>query len=328
MEMASSVGEIRLEYGSYFRDGVLFNAQNTGFFSCLSVCLWNLVSLYANYKIVPERIDFSRSFHDFKNEDQLNDQIDIYPFLFKIAPISDKFRTDVFLSQHTFYNNSDIKKLFSWVSHYFVLADSVRALQDRFRRKYDIDLHNTLVICMRGMDKWQEIHNASPDCYYEKCEEILKKKPNLRIWIQTDQKQYLEYFLEKYPRQAFFIDELPMTRNCVATHLDRTLECDKFKLGLYLLAAMNLISCCDTIITHTGNVGYWLALFRGNTKNFYQDTTHFYRRVDFEPSGKFNCLPLRYQAEETCLRLPVLRKTIRNPHLRMILKKVVTTIGS
>ena len=108
-----------------------------------------------------------------------------------------------------------------------------------------------------------------------------------------------------------------MTQNTIALHLDRNLKYDRFIHAQYLLAAMNLISRCDTVITHTGNIGYWQALFRGNLKDFYQDVTHFHRIKGAESLGPFNCLPLRYRVNDALERLKILAvfKKIKNSRL-------------
>jgi len=181
--------------------------------------------------------------------------------------------------------------LLNFTPKYFTPADSIIELQKKLCHKYSIDVNNTLVVSMRGSDKNIEVQNASPDCYYEKCKEILKSNPDFRIWIQTDQKQYQDYFLERYPKKAFVIKELPITQGHKAIHNRPDLIINRFEFGKYLVAVMHLISRCNVIITHTGNIGYWHALFRGNLKNFYQDTTHFFSNPDAKSKGKFNCLP-------------------------------------
>jgi hypothetical protein len=104
--------------------------------------------------------------------------------------------------------------------------------------------------------------------------------------------------LEKYSGRAFVIDELPVSQGIIGLHLDNNLKFDRFKHAQYLLAAMNLISHCNTVITHTGNIGYWQGLFRGNLKDFYQDMTYFHRIKGIESVGSFNCLPLKYRVND------------------------------
>lgn len=317
--------DIKLRFDSYFREGVLYHGWNGGFFSCLSLCLWNLVFLYAKYKIVPARIDFSRAFKLFKTAEQLNGRVDVYPLLFKPMPVPAELRTDVLLKHHTFYNKVDIKRMSAWILRFFTPADSIRALQEKLCCKYNIDMNNTLAVWARGTDKASEVKNSSVDNYCKKCEEILRKKPGLRIWIQTDQKQYQDYFLEKFPLNSFAIDELPTTEKSIGMHNDKAFEIDKFQYGEYLLAVAHLMAQCNTVVTHTGNIGYWKALYRGNLENFYQDTAHFYDNKGPRSLMKFNSIPLRYRAKDALLRFPGFKK-IQNPRLREIFKKAIDSI--
>ena len=144
-------------------------------------------------------------------------------------------------------------------------------LQSKLRVKYNIDVQNTLGLCVRGTDKCVEIQCAAPRAYFLQCEKILRRNPDLKIWIQTDQKQYLDYFLEKYPDKAFFISELPVTTGHKAIHLDNSIGID---FAQQILAVIHLMAQCKSIVTHTGNVGYWQAVYRGHLNGFYQDITH------------------------------------------------------
>lgn len=279
-----------------------------------------MVLLYANHKIVPDRIDFSRSLNLFKTKEQLSQQTDVYPLLFKVVPLTAKLHVDVLMKSNTSHSESDIKKMHPWILRYFTPADSIDALQERLCRKYNINVNNTLAVWVRGTDKGTEIKNSAPVCYYEKCEKILKNKPNLRVWIQTDQKQYQDYFLNKYPQRAFAINELPVTEKLIGIHSDETFELDRFQFGAYLLAVVILMSQCNSIVTHTGNIGYWEALYRGNLRNFYQDTAHFYRNAGSEAAEKFNRVPFKHKIKNMFLSRPFLKK-IQNPYLRRVLGK-------
>ncbi len=37
-----------------------------------------------------------------------------------------------------------------------------------------------------------------------------------------------------------------------------------------MMAAAIILSRCAYVITHTGNVGAWIAIYRGTSKNLYQ----------------------------------------------------------
>jgi len=276
------------------KNQVLLNYWNVGFFGNLSTTLWCIAYLY-KIKKIPSRVDFSKTFDLFKTNEQTVKQIDIYPLLFKIVPKTIKLRNYFFMHHHILYAEYDLRNLWSLALKYFTLSDSLLELERKLRDKYSIDLHNTLGVWVRGTDKILEIKNASPDSYCRKIDEILKKKPNLRIWIQTDQKQYQDYFLARYPHNSFVIDELPVTESSTGIHLDKSFTFDKFQFGRYLLAAVHLMSQCNTVVTHTGNVGYWLALYRGNLKNFYQDTTDFFKNNILETRLRFNCTPITYK---------------------------------
>jgi len=289
-DIQSFSSEIKLSHGSRFQNGVLYVTYNYGYFCIYTKCLANLVELYENYNISPVRIDFSECFDCFKTQEQLDNKVDMYPLLFQGNKISEELQTNVVIDSHALYTKQNIRKLAPWVKKYFSPANLIMALQSQIIHKYNIDPANTLVFCMRGTDKWTEIRSATADVYFNKCKTILRKNPNLRVWVQTDQQQYRDYLLREFGDRAFAIDELPVMQGGVILHHEQNLKFDRFKFGQYLLATMNLVARCNTVITHTGNLAYWQALYRGDTNNFFQDTPHFYGGRKIGKEGKFGRL--------------------------------------
>lgn len=261
---------INLNYNSYFENDVLYHGWNQGFFSNTSTCLWNLCQLKDYYGIEPKRIDFSHAFAEYKTNN-----LDIYSDLFRRENVSTAYSKSKILDHHTVYREEDLAPLLYFVKRYFMPANPIMELQRKLRVKYDIDVQNTLVVCIRGTDKLQEVRSAAPKAYFLKCEELLKRNPGFRVWVQTDQKQYLDYFLGKYPDRAFFISEIPVSTENKAIHRGASIGVDRFEFGQLFLAATHLSAQCKLIVTHTGNVGYWQALYRGHLNDFYQDITHF-----------------------------------------------------
>jgi hypothetical protein len=262
---------IKLNFNSYFENGVLYHGWTQGFFSNVSTCLWNLCQLKDQHGIEPERIDFSHAFTAYKTKSDT----DIYPILFRVQRSSATYSKPRILNHHALYRNEDLVPLQYFVNKYFLLADPVMELQRKLCAKYNIDVQNTLVVCMRGTDKCIEIQSANPEAYFLQCEKVLKQNPGLKIWVQTDQKQYLDYFFGKYSDKVFFISELPMVTKNKAVHMDNSIETNRVKFAQQLLAVIHLAAQCKSVVTHTGNCGYWLALYRGHLDDFYQDITHF-----------------------------------------------------
>jgi len=62
---------------------------------------------------------------------------------------------------------------------------------------------------------------------------------------------------------------LPVTGDSTVIHRT-TLVHDKNEFALNLLATTWLMSQASKVITYTGNVGYWIALFRGHSRGLIQ----------------------------------------------------------
>lgn len=99
---------------------------------------------------------------------------------------------------------------------------------------------------------------------------ILEQNPNMKVMVQTDQEQILNYFRKNLGSKCFNIEELPVTSGTKGIH--KLITNDKLSFGMNMLAAVIIMSRCKYLITHTGNVAYWTLLYRGNFNN----VTQFY----------------------------------------------------
>jgi hypothetical protein len=127
----------------------------------------------------------------------------------------------------------------------------------------------------RGTDKFNEVKIAPPELYVSQVRRILIKNPGLKVWIQTDQAQVREMFLNEFGTECLVLDELPVTSGTQGIHfLGSSLQ----DLVLLLCAAM-VMSTCRFVVLHTGNVATWICLYRGHSKRLIQfghDATPIY----------------------------------------------------
>lgn len=168
------------------------------------------------------------------------------------------------------YEDIDYDKARPYLKHYFRPSERVEHRIAHFLGKYGIDPDNTIGLCIRGTDKWIETGIVSPAYYLQEAKRLLGSDSKLRLLVQTDQKQLRDYFMyDDFQNRAFFLEELPATEGTVVMH--KVSESEKkqsnFELGINMLAAVNVISRCKYVLTHTGNVGLWISLFRGHARN-------------------------------------------------------------
>jgi hypothetical protein len=66
---------------------------------------------------------------------------------------------------------------------------------------------------------------------------------------------------------------MPVTSGTTVIHgmdLERQFAVSKSTFAIRMLGITHLLAKMKYIVTHTGNIGLWLALYRGNSAGFYQ----------------------------------------------------------
>src|SRR5208282_1664933 len=171
--------------------------------------------------------------------------------------------------QSLIYEDLNFEKLNPYIQNYFLPSDIVRAKQEEFVRKYDIEYENTIGLCYRGSDKWLEIAPIQPDFYVHEVRRLVTKDPSMRVLIQTDQQQIRDQFVKALGEHAFFLSELPVSSSPRPVHHMSESErgISNFEWGTRFFAAVTILAKCRYTITHTGSVGLWTYLFRGTPRN-------------------------------------------------------------
>jgi hypothetical protein len=244
--------------------------HDSGFFSNCSALLLELARSAKH----PLNIDASRSFSHFTEPD--------HPFewahYFQPAPESTagnperwrRSRLAMRLPHHSLYRFLDFRISNEILADYFVPSDKVRLRMESItREKLPTSLDNVAVLCVRGTDKGTEVRQSSTNRYLKKAQRIIRRHKNVTVWVQTDQAQLQTYFLEKLGPRAFSPDVLPITAGTTVMHRSETIE-DRGEFALNLLATTWLMSQASRVITYSGNVGYWIALFRGSARGLHQ----------------------------------------------------------
>jgi hypothetical protein len=168
---------------------------------------------------------------------------------------------------HGFYEDLHFKKLNTYIHNYFNPSSLVNNRIQQFVEKYHIRPEKTIGLCYRGTDKATEFPAVSPSCYLLEVQKLLKKYNDLRVLVQTDQKQVRDYFLAEIGSAAFYFEEMPVTCFSSAMHIITEKTISNFELGVNLLAAVKILAQCEYLVSHTGNVSLWIFLYRGSPRN-------------------------------------------------------------
>jgi len=245
-------------------------------------CLWNC-GFYSNqfqvfcsllilmtHGIIPDKIDYSMGFKHFKKDP---DQ-DIYPLFHKINSYQtiDIFREidlpDANKYQKHLYNfeiyNQIIKKFFN-------PSDIIKDRKNYLLEKYQVDTSKTISVLYRGTDKGSELKLATPEQYMSVVKCILRENNDFKVLLQTDQTQVIHYFHEELGDKLIVFEETPSTTtNRVIWSLMEQNGADSIDWSQWFDAALRCVSDCRYVVNHTGNVGMFMNLYRGNLDGVYQ----------------------------------------------------------
>lgn len=243
--------------------------HDAGFFSCCTIRLQSIIKFFNETGILPV-VDSSRQWSNYKDDKEYSDITDKL-FKTKNTTIEKKeivFNFDGKEDQFGDYSLINYNDLVFFVDKYFSLADNVVEKTNYYINKYDINLEETISVIYRGNDKGSEIHLPSFESYLNKLNDIIKHYPQKKILIQTDENEFCDFMLSKFP-DAIVIQELKRINRYHTAIQFVTPIGEKFNLAINFLSVLFLISQTSVVLTNKGNVGLWCCLYRGNKNNVY-----------------------------------------------------------
>jgi hypothetical protein len=245
----------------------LIITHDAGFFSCCTIRLRRIIDFYNLNGILPE-VDSSKQWSNYKDDLLYSDithllfktketKLDIENIIFSFDEIEDQF------SDYSLINYNDVN---FFIDRYFSPSDDVVDNKNFLINKYNINIDKIISILFRGNDKSFEIHLPSYNQFLLKIDELKKQNPDFKLLVQTDENEFCDFILTKYP-DSIVINELKRINRCNTAIQFVTPIGERFDLGKNFLSVMNLISETSHIVTNKGNVGMWSCLLRGNINN-------------------------------------------------------------
>lgn len=255
-------------YASSSREahGTFWMTHEAGFFSCLTTLMWSLSDLL-QVGIVPTRIDNTFSMNQFKDVRQCNAWEEIFrqPREEDLAALL----TNKPKSYGIFDHHSDYTRLITdtlgldWINAfhkaYFSPVEQVIEAAERFDEECGISNSDTIGVCIRGTDKWKEIRPTPLPVYFHAVDRLAEKYRDPAILIQTDQLQIRRSFQDRYGANCTFIADLPVTRGDKVIHESEIVTGARSMFAKNLVAMCLAMSNCKELVTHTGNVGFFLS---------------------------------------------------------------------
>jgi hypothetical protein len=229
---------------------VLVVIHNSGFFSNCTIALMDIIGFVNKHGKLPDEVDRTVQFMLVKSSAAQN----LIPHYFNESDESidvsnmPKMQYDCMSIQFAPYSKLPFSDWLPIVNKYFTPSNHVGSILHTLTNEYKIDYANTVGVFFRGNDKNREMKVAPYSAFIDKAREVLARRPNVVFLVQPDETEY------KKDSAIFY--ELPQSKR--AEH------------GAVFFAALLAQSRCSEVITHSGNLGLWTALYRGNSNGIHQ----------------------------------------------------------
>lgn len=247
-----------------------------GFFSCCTIRLKAIYDFLRTKKRLPASFDYSSQFFNYKNE-ETQDVEELFFVNQKLCDVEISLKEDAvefndWISNFNYFEHSKIiDSLFPFINKFFKTSETVDKLLRDFEDENNIDYSKTIAVCYRGNDKSREIPISPYNSFIEKAQEVLNDNPGFRFLLQTDEIEFRDAFIEKFPSNSFYNEKIPAISRDPNMVVHHTLaNKDRPMFGIRFLGMVKAMSKCKIILNHTGNVGLWILLYRGNFQGVYQ----------------------------------------------------------
>jgi hypothetical protein len=170
------------------------------------------------------------------------------------------------------YSTCKLDVYFKYAEVYFNLSDNVMNIYNTIVNKYNIDFENTCCLFLRGNDKATECRIPSYNSYIITATQILKENPNLKILIQSDEKEFIDTMSKHFKNNIVFLDEIRVINRDIRRTVDNhgmTPELNHH-YALKFLAIVYIMSKCKYVVCNSGNISFWILMYRQHLKNFFQ----------------------------------------------------------
>ena len=245
--------------------------HTAGFFSCCTIKLHNILEFFNKYKCLPQYIDCRAQFKDYKVN--LSDDIthEFFSYTNDVIPHNKNVTIIDGDVENQFANYKDLhfSELNPFIKKYFLPSADVQLCTKNILSKYNINVSNTCAVFYRGNDKSKETTQPSYEEIVDKTRKVIYGHPELQLLVQTDEIEFLEFFLSHFPK-ALVIDEVPKIKKQRASIQHVLAPEDKLVATKNFVATIHIMSQCKYVVHTSGNGEMWMALYRGHANGLFQ----------------------------------------------------------
>jgi hypothetical protein len=252
---------------------ILKTVHNAGFFSCCTIRLLDIISFFNQHKELPEAVDSSEQFAFYKAKptdnlipDLFNESDIRFPYQRRVEVVK-KFIID---PQFSDYKTINFRDTLPFVQKYFSPSGHVGGFVEMFEKKYSLDYNNLCAVFYRGNDKNRETAIAPYSEFIDKATEVKKANPKIKFLVQPDETEFLEAFTAAFPNEVIAFEETPHIKKQDSAVFFEMPHEKRPEFAVYFFAAVICLSRCKWLITHSGNCGLWVTLYRTHAMRMHQ----------------------------------------------------------
>ena len=243
-----------------------------GFFSCCTQILQKLCEHITKSKEYPDWYDSTELFVFYKNKEVTDVPCGFFNMSINADERNKLLTKEPFINimfQYKQFSSISFYNLTPMINVYFKPNERVINTMNILQEKYNINCDNTIAIYYRGTDKHIETNLGTKEIFEEKISSIMNNNRNLKLLIQSDSQQFIDYYKEKYP-DIIFINENLTSYKGDGIHREIKDTGLNYEKMFYLMATFLIISKCKYFICNSSNCSLWISLYRGHGDNIHQ----------------------------------------------------------
>ncbi|MAV65082.1 MAG: hypothetical protein CMG00_07835 [Candidatus Marinimicrobia bacterium] len=244
--------------------------HNSGFFSCCSVKLYQIIEFINSNKTLPDDVDSSASFNNYKKYPHKDVTFDYFEHYKNISDVNiihpaqyhheDQFKN---------YATLDYKRITPLIKKYFSPSSQINKIVNNIEEKYNIVVDNTVAVYYRGTDKFKETELSPYDEFYKQIIKIVNINKDINILLQSDSAEFIDYINDKKLKNIIIINENKTSYSNRGIHNEKSPKVNHHDMFIFL-STIIILSKCKYIICSSGNCSIWTMLYRGNSENVIQ----------------------------------------------------------
>lgn len=251
----------------------LTTIHNSGLFSCFTIALQDIMKHYNYHGSLPDEWDRHQQYIYYKSSPTES----LIPMLFRDDYISSELPLpgmQYFMTndnsreqQYTPYKELRFDDLRIFRDMYFSPGEMVTNRIYDFKRVYNIDPENTVAVFHRANDKVRETSIMTDDDWISKMRE---GADGGKMLVIPDNTEFAERCRAEFPDCVIIKENHLYPSDSGASNFMKVPLSERPQHALNFFASVLIASKCKTLITHSGNGGFWSAVYRGHGEGIIQ----------------------------------------------------------